>query len=70
VTDAVGTGLVRESLYSGTGALLATGIVREVLRTTGTGGATFLNIDGVIREVLRSQAAAISGAKAIVVVLG
>jgi hypothetical protein len=69
VTDAVSTGLIRESLYSATGALRATGIVIETLRTTGTGGATFLNIDGVIREVLRSSAVRTSSA-AIVVVMG
>jgi len=51
------TGMIRESLYAAaTVYTLNTGMVRETLRSTGTGGATWIGLDGMVRETLRSGA--------------
>lgn len=57
-TVAFGAALIRETLYAAQGQLHVAGLVREVLRTTGTGAATYINVDSVVREVLRSTAVA------------
>ena len=56
------SGLIRESLYSGTAAIRTSGLVREVLRSTGTSGATSILVSGLVREVLRASPPAAGGA--------
>lgn len=61
-TSAIDSGLVRETLYvQANSQIHASGLVREVLRTTGTGGATFIAADGLVREVLRTTSSVAGG---------
>ena len=55
MTDIRADGLIRESLYARDGPLRTSGIVREVLRSTGTVTATYIAVDAVVREVLREM---------------
>jgi hypothetical protein len=52
VTDAVVSGALRETLLAADGELHVAGMMREVLRSTGTGAGTFIAVDGMIREAL------------------
>lgn len=54
MTDARESGVIRETLYSGTGTLRTSGLVRETLRSTGTSGATRILVAGLVRETLRA----------------
>jgi hypothetical protein len=56
MTDAVTSGVIRETLFATDGTLHTSGLVREVLRSTGTGVGTYLVTDGLVREVLRTTA--------------
>ena len=61
MTDIRNSGLIRETLAARTDpSMRVTGLVREVLRSTGTSGATYMAVDGLVREVLMSVADATS----------
>lgn len=55
MTDVREGGLRRETLYAADATMRASGLVREVLRTTGSSGTTYMAFDGLVREVLRTQ---------------
>lgn len=61
MTDIRTGGLARESLYAADGSLRIDGLVREVLRSTGTGAGTFISVDGLVREALIAGPAIASG---------
>ena len=63
MTDIRDDGLIRESLYSGTALMRVSGLVREVLRSTGTGIGTYFAVDGMVREVLREMPPVVSPAR-------
>jgi len=44
--------MLREALLAEDGSLRVAGVMREVLRSTGTGAGTFIAVDGMIREAL------------------